>query len=58
MFIKGIIVSNSNNSLLYYKTEDINKKGLFWKFQLIPNLRLQVLHDYVDCYYSIDYWVK
>ena len=37
------------------QSEDINKKRLFPKFQLIPILRLQVMHDYVHLYCSIDY---
>ena len=40
-------------------SEDIiNKNRLFPKFQLIPILRLQVLHDYVYWHCSIDYCVK
>ena len=30
-----------------FNSEDINKKGLFPKFQLIPILCLQVMHNYV-----------
>ena len=47
--LKGIF-SDSNNIFLLYESEDINKKSLFPKFQLIPILRFQVMHDYV---YSI-----
>ena len=36
------IVIGSNNILLGQKSEDINKKRLFPKFQFIPILRLQV----------------
>ena len=34
------------------------KTVLFPKFQLIPILRLQVMHDYVHLYCSVDYCVK
>ena len=34
------------------------KKKLFLKFQLIPILHLQVMHDYVHWHCSIDYCVK
>ena len=44
--IKGIF-SDANNTLLRYKSEDINKKSLFPKFQLIPILCFQVMYDYV-----------
>ena len=43
---KGIF-SDSNNIFLWYESADINKKSLFPKFQLIPILRFQVMHDYV-----------
>ena len=39
--IKGIF-SDCNNIFLWYESEDINKKSLFPKFQLIPILRFQV----------------
>ena len=39
--IKGI-VSDFNNIFLWHKSEDINKKRLFPKFQLIPILRLRL----------------
>ena len=55
--IKGII-SDSNNIFLWHESEDINKKGLFPKFQLIPILRLQVMHDYVHWHWSTDYRCK
>ena len=44
--IKGI-VSDSNNIILWHESEDINKKSLFPKCQLLPILRFQVMHDYV-----------
>ena len=34
-FVKGI-ASDSNNIFLWHESEDINKKSLFPKFQLIP----------------------
>ena len=37
--VKGIF-SDSNNIFLWHESEDINKKSLFPKFQLIPILRL------------------
>ena len=57
MIFKGI-VSNSNNIILSHESEDINKKSLFPKFQLIPILRFQVMHDYVWVIAPIDYCVK
>ena len=41
------IFSDSNNILLWHESEDINQKRLFPKFQLIPILPFQVMHDYV-----------
>ena len=41
------IFSDSNNIFLWYESEDINKKRLFPKFQLIPILHFRVMHDYV-----------
>ena len=55
--LKGI-VSDSNNIFLWQKLEDIKEKRLFPKFQSIPIICLQVMHDYVQCYCSIDYCVK
>ena len=55
--VKGIF-SDSNNIFLWHESEDINKKSLLPKFQLIPILRLQVMHDYVHWHCSIDYRVK
>ena len=52
--IKGIF-SDSNNFFLLHESEDINKKSLLQKFQLIPILRLQVMRDYVYWHCSIDY---
>ena len=54
---KGI-VSNFNNMILCHESEDINKKSLFPKFQLIPILRFQVMYDYVWVIAPIDYCVK
>ena len=39
-------------------SEDMNQHRSFQKFQLIPILHLQVMHDYVHLYCSIDYCVK
>ena len=44
--------------VLWHESEDINKKGLFPKFKLIPILRLQVMHDYVCFITPIDYCVE
>ena len=55
--IKGI-VSDSNNNFLLQQLEDNDEKRLFPKFQFIPIFRLQVMHDYVHWYCSIDYCVK
>ena len=55
--LKGIF-SDSNNIFLWYESEDINKKSLFPKFQLIPILRFQVMHDYVCSIAPIDYCVE
>ena len=41
-----------------HKSEDINTKSLFPKFQLIPILRFQVMHDYVCFIAHIDYSVE
>ena len=49
------IVSDSNNIFLQHESEDINTKRLFPKFQLMPILRLQVMHDYVHWHCSIDF---
>ena len=37
-YVKGIF-SYSNNIILWHESEDINRKSLFSKFQLIPILR-------------------
>ena len=55
--LKGI-VSDSNNNFLLQQLEDNDEKRLFPKFQFIPIFRLQVMHDYVHWYCSIDYCVK
>ena len=44
--------------LTTYESEDINIKSLFPKFQLIPVLRFQVMHDYVCFIAPIDYCVE
>ena len=54
---KGI-VSDSNHIFLWHESEDINKKSLFPKFQLIPISRFQVMHDYVCSIAPIDYCAK
>ena len=46
-FIEGID-SDSNNIFLWHESKDVNKKSLFPKFELIPILRFQVMHDCVD----------
>ena len=53
---KGIF-NDSNNVFLWHESEDINKKILFPKFQLIPILRFQVMHDYVCFIAPLDYCV-
>ena len=55
--VKGIF-NDYNNIFLWYESEDINKKSLFSKFQLIPILRFQVMHDYVYFTAPIDYCVE
>ena len=55
--VKGIS-SDSNNIFIWYESEDINKKSLFPKFQLIPILYFQVMHDYVYFIAPIDYCVE
>ena len=54
---KGIF-SDSNIIFLWYESEDINKKSLFSKFQLIPILHFQVMHAYVCFIAPIDYSVE
>ena len=54
IMVKGIF-SDSNNIFLWYESEDTNKKCLFPKFQLIPILHFQVMHDYVYFIAPIDY---
>ena len=55
--IKGIF-SDSNKIFLWYEPKDINKKSLFPKFQLIPILRFQIMHDYVCFDAPIGYYVE
>ena len=52
--LKEIFI-DSNNTFLWHESEDMNRKILLPKFQLIPILRLQVMHDYVYWHCSIDY---
>ena len=56
-FEKGIF-SDFNKIFLWHESEDINKKSLFPKFQLIPILHFQVMHDYVCLISPIDYCVE
>ena len=53
--IKGIF--SDSNIFLWHESEDVNKKCLFPKFQLIPILRFPVMHDYVYFTAPIDYCV-
>ena len=55
--LKGIF-SDSNNIFLQRESEDINRKSLFPKFQLIPIWRFQVMNGYVCFNASIDYYVE
>ena len=57
ILMKGIF-SDSNNIFLWYKSEDINIKSLFPKFQLIPILHFRVMHDYVRFIARIGYCVN
>ena len=56
------IVSDSKNIILWHELEDINKKkkkkSLFPKFQFIPTLRFQVMHDFVWFIAPIDFRVE
>ena len=56
-FVEGIFI-DSNNIFSWYESEDINKKSLYPKFQLIPILCFQVMHDYVCFIAPIDYCVE
>ena len=49
---------DSNNIILLHELEDINKKSLFPKFQLVRILRFQDMHDYVCFIVPIDYCVE
>ena len=55
--VKGIF-TDSNNIFLWHESEDINRKSLFSKCQLIPILGFQVMHDYVCFIAPIDYCVE
>ena len=57
LLLKGIF-SDSNNIFLWYESEDINKKSLFPKFQLIPILHFRVMYDYVRFIAPIGYCVE
>ena len=44
---KGIVI-DSYNTCLWHKSEDINQKGLFSKYQFIKIFHVQVyMHDYM-----------
>ena len=55
--VKGIFI-DSNNIFLWHESEDTTKKSVFPKFQLIPILRFQVMHDGVCFIAPIDYCVE
>ena len=55
--LKGIF-TDSNNIFLWQESEDRNKKCIFPKFQLIPILHFQVMHDCVCFIAPIDYCVE
>ena len=63
--LKGIF-SDSTNIFLWYESEDTKKKkqkkkkSLFPKFQLIPVLCFQNMHDYVcfNCSHRLLCWIK
>ena len=58
VFVKGIF-SDCNNIFLWHESEDIHtKKSLFPKFQLIPLLHFQVMHEYVHFIAPIGYCVE
>ena len=40
------------------ESEDVNKNSVFPKFQLIPILRFQVMHDHVCFIAPMDYCVE
>ena len=42
----------------YDESEDILTKKLLAKFQVIPILHLQVIHDYMHWHCSIEYCIK
>ena len=55
--IKGIF-SDSNNIFLCHESDDINKKSLFPKFQLIQILHFPVMHNCVCFIAPTDYCVE
>ena len=57
MVLKGIL-SDSNNIILWYESEDMNKKKLISKISVDFELRFQVMHDYVRFIAPIDYCVE
>ena len=44
--IKGTF-GDFHNIFFWHESEDVNQKSLFPKFQEIPILHFQVMHDYV-----------
>ena len=58
LIFKGIVNDFISIFFMTYKSKDINTKRLFPKNKLIPILRLQLMHDYLHWYGSIDYCVK
>ena len=40
-------------TFLWHESEDVNKERLFLKFQLIPILPLQVMHDCVVFHFTM-----
>ena len=55
--VKGIF-SDFHNIICKHESEDINQKSSFPKFQLIPILCFQVMHDYVRFIAPVDYCVE
>ena len=56
MLVKGIFSEFHN--IFYGINQKIIKKAYFKKFQLIPILRNQILHDYVCFIAPVDYYVE
>ena len=57
IFLKGIF-TDSNIIFLWHESENVNEKSLFPKFQLIPILHFQIMHDYVCFFAPIGYCVQ